>query len=67
MIPCMAMDSNGYIGLLPTASFCEQCNSVAKDVVTDAHILIAKEAQGMLGVLQMNCVFMKHMQINIKI
>ena len=40
LIPQMAAGSMGCIGFLPAASFCQRANSVAKDVMTDAHTLM---------------------------
>ena len=58
----MAMGSKGCIGFLPAASYCERCNSIAKDVMTDAHTLMDEEALEMLVVLRMNRTFMEHMR-----
>ena len=58
LIPQMAAGSKGCIGFLPAASFCERVNSVAKDVMTDAHTLMGVEALEMLVVLRINRNFM---------
>ena len=58
----MAVGSKGCIGFLPASSFCELCNSVAKDIMTDAHILMGEEALEMLVVLRMNRTFMEYMR-----
>ena len=63
LIPSMAMGLKDCVGFLPTASFCERCNSVAKEVMTDAYTLMGEEALEMLAVLQMNRVFMEHMRV----
>ena len=57
----MAVGSKGCIGFLPAASFCEQCSSAAKDVMTDAHTLMGEEPFEMMVVLQMNRKFMEYM------
>ena len=62
LIPQMAGGSKGCIGFLPAASFCEQVNSVAKDVMTDAHTLMGVEALEMLVVLRINRNFMEYMR-----
>ena len=58
----MAVGSKGCIGFLPASSFCERCNSIAKDVMTDAHTLMNPECLEMLVVLRMNHSFMEHMR-----
>ena len=58
LISRMAAGSKGCIGFLPAASFCERVNSVAKDVMTDAHTLMCDEALEMLVVLRINRKFM---------
>ena len=62
LIPRMAVGSKGCIGFLPAASFCERCNSAAKDVMTDAHTLMGEEPLEMMVVLQMNRKFMEYMR-----
>ena len=62
LIPRMAVGSKGCIGFLPASSFCERCNSVAKDVMTDAHTLMGQEPLEMLVVLRMNRKFMEFMR-----
>ena len=57
----MSPGSKGYIGFLPAASLCERCNSVAKDVMTDAHCLMSQKSLEMMVVLRMNRNFMKYM------
>ena len=55
LIPRMASGSKGCISFLPAASFCERVNSVAKDVMTDAHLLMKDDdALKMMVVLRMN-------------
>ena len=61
LIPHMASGSKGCISFLPAASFCERVNSVAKDVMTDAHLLMKHDALEMMVVLQMNHEFMEFM------
>ena len=51
LIPALASGSKGCLGLLPVASCCERCNSVAKDVTSDAHCLMYQEYLEMLVVL----------------
>jgi len=62
LISRMAAGSKGCIGFLPAASFCERVNSVAKDVMTDAHTLMCDEALEMLVVLRINRKFMEYMR-----
>ena len=62
LVPAMASGSKGCLGFLPAASFCERCNSVAKDVMTDAHCLMGKESLEILVVLRMNRKFMQYMR-----
>ena len=61
-IPKMTAGSKGCIGFLPASSFCERVNSVAKDVMTDAHTLMGQEALEKLVVLQINREFMEYMR-----
>ena len=61
-IPLMAAGSKGSIGFLPSQSFCERVNSIAKDVMTDAHTLMSDEELEMLVVLRMNRKFMEYMR-----
>ena len=61
-IPLMAAGSKGCLGFLPAASFCERVNSIAKDVMTDAHLLMGKESLEMMVVLRMNRKFMIYMR-----
>ena len=51
LIPKMAAGLKGCIGFLPAASFCEQVNSVAKEVMTDAHLLMGNGSLEMMVVL----------------
>ena len=62
LIPLMASGSNGAIGFLPAQSFCERCNSIAKDVMSDAHTLMNDEDLEMMVVLRMNRKFMEYMR-----
>ena len=62
LIPAMASGSKGCLGFLPAASFCERCNSVAKDVMTNTHCLMCQESLEMLVVLRMNRKFMQYMR-----
>ena len=62
LIPKMAAGSKGCIGSLLAASFCEQVNSVAKDIMTDAHLLMGNESLKMMGVLRINRPIMEYMQ-----
>ena len=58
----MAIGSKGCFSCPPASSFCERCNSVAKDVMTYAHTLMGKEALEMLVVLRMNRALMEDMR-----
>jgi len=58
----MAAGSKGCIGFLPASSFCGRVNSVAKDVMTDAHTLMGREALEKLVVLRINREFMEYMR-----
>ena len=58
----MAAWSKGCISFLPAASFCERVNSVAKDVMTDAHLLMGDVALEMMVVLRINRNFMEFMR-----
>ena len=62
LIPRMASGSKGWISFLPAASFCERVNSVAKAVMTDAHLLMKHDALEMMVVLRMNREFMEFMR-----
>ena len=62
LIPRMASGSKGCISFLPAAALCERVNSVAKDVMTDAHLLMKDGALEMMVILRMNCEFMKFVQ-----
>ena len=61
-IPLMAAGCKGCIGFLPASSFCERVNSIAKDVMTDAHTLMDKESLEKLVVLRINRGFMEYMR-----
>ena len=54
LIPKMAAGSKarGCIIFLLAASFCEQVNSVAKDVMKDAHLLMKDDALEKMVILQ---------------
>ena len=52
LVPKMAAGSKGCVSFLPAASFCERVNSVAKDVMTDVHLLMKDEALEMMVVLR---------------
>jgi len=62
-IPKMAQGSKGCIGFLPAASFCERVNSVAKDVMTDAHVLMGEKSLDKLVVLRINRGLMQYMRL----
>ena len=62
LIPQMAAGSKGCISFLPAASFCERVNSAAKDVMTDAHLLMNDDALEMMVVLRINREFMEYMR-----
>ena len=62
LIPRMAAGPKGCISFLPAASFCERVNSVAKDVMTDAHLLMGDVALEMMVVLRINRNFMEFMR-----
>jgi len=62
LIPQMAGGSKGCISFLPSQSFCERVNSIAKDVMTDAHTLMDDEELEMLVTLRMNRKFMEYMR-----
>ena len=64
LIPHMASGSKGCISFLPAASFCERVNSVAKDVMTDAHLLMKDDALEMMVVLRINREFMEFTRKN---
>ena len=58
----MAGGSKGGIGFFPSQSYCERVNSIAKDVMTDAHTLMSSEELEMMVTLRMNRKFMKYMR-----
>ena len=62
LIPLMASESKGAIRFLSAQSFCEWCNSIAKDVMSDAHTLMNDEDLEMMVVLRMNRKFMEYMR-----
>ena len=64
LIPRMAAGSKGCISFLPAASFCERVNSVAKDVMTDVHLLMKDDALEKMVVLRNNREFMEYMRKN---
>ena len=62
LIPRMAIGSKGCLGFLPSSSFCERINSIAKDVMTDGHTLMSPTSLEKLVVLRMNREFMTYMR-----
>ena len=54
--------SKGCISFLPAASFCERVNSVAKDVMTDARLLMKDDALEEMVFLRINREFMEYMR-----
>ena len=64
LIPRMTSGSKGCISFLPAAAFCERVNSVAKDVMTDAYLLMKDDALEMMVVLRMNRKFMEFTRKN---
>ena len=62
LISRMASGSKGCISFLPAASFCERVNSAAKDVMTDAHLLMNDDALEMMVILRINREFMEFMR-----
>ena len=61
LIPKMAAGSKACTSFLPAASFCERVNSVAKDVMTDARLLMKDNALEKMVVLRINRKFMEYM------
>ena len=57
----MASGFKGAIGFLPARSFCERCNSIANDIISDSHTLMNDEGLEMVMVLQTNENFMNYM------
>ena len=62
LVPKMAAGSKGCIAFLPAASSCERVNSVAKDVMTGAHLLMKDNAVEKMLVLRINREFMEYMR-----
>ena len=58
----MTTGSEGCISFLSAASFCGRVDSVAKDVMADAHLLMKDDTLEKMVVLRINREFMEYMR-----